>query len=324
MAAPKHLPAFARRRRRATSSPELDRFEEEWWNRNAGLMQRVWTLPSQISEALRRPVLEEAGRFLGEGVILEPGCGEGWPGRLLMRSHAGLRIVGTDISAEQLELARTNAAAEGLERRTRYRRAEMHDLDLGEFDGAFVHAALHHLADDEVARFLDVLAAGPAGFRIVLYEPVFTPDVSWLPRRGAAAICGALAKLRVRLLPRGLQYDEDLTRALHSLEAEAERNGWFLSPKEVPFQHDALLAELDRRFDIAFARPVHFDAIEIAQRLASSSDARRMEPSVDRVLTRALWFDRAVLRSGLYRACRGRYAFWLFGVVVGGVSTSER
>jgi hypothetical protein len=193
----------------------------------------------------------------------------------------------------------------------------MHDLDLGEFDGAFVHAALHHLADDEVASFLEALASGPAGFRIVFYEPVFIRELSLLPKRAASAICGILARLRGRLIPRGLPYDLDLKRELQSLEAEAEQNGWFLSPKEVPFHHDALVAELEQRFEMVFARPVHFDAIEVAQTLASLRNSAQTEAAADSVLARALRFDRVLLRTGLYRACRGRYAFWLFGVVVG-------
>jgi len=285
-------------------------------------MHQIWTLPASISSALRRPALSAAGRFLGRGVILEPGCGAGWPGRLLLQVDKDIRIVGSDISEEQLALAREGAAAEGVADRADYRQAEMRQLDLGEFDGVFVHAALHHLSDDEVREFLDVLVAGPAGLRVVFYEPVFIHRVPWLPRFASAVLCRAIAGTRRVLVPRQLAYDERVLAELDALEREAEREGWFFSPKEVPFERNALMDELVRRFDVAFAHPVHFDAIEVAQKLAMIRDGGDKERLIRTVLRRVLRFDQLILRTGAYRACDGRYAFWLIGVVLRGGATS--
>lgn len=285
-------------------------------------MERIWTLPPVLSEPLRRPVLRAAARFLERGTILEPGCGSGWPGRLLLAENDALQIAGADISEEQILLAQRAAEAAGVASRARYCRAEMGEVDLAEYSGAFVHAALHHLSDVEVQKLLDSLARAPRGFKVAFYEPVFVERWRWLPRRLARVVCRLLQVLKGRLVPGGLRYDEELLNEMKALQSEAEAEGWFLSPKEVPFERRWLFVELERRFDVVLARPVHFDAIEVAQRLAAIASPDDLAVVSPRILERALKFDRALLSTGLYRTCESRYAFWLIGVTSRGDATS--
>ncbi|HEV7957297.1 MAG TPA: class I SAM-dependent methyltransferase [Marisediminicola sp.] len=312
------LPPFTYRPRYRETTPELDRDELEWWENNAALMERIWTLPAPISKELRGEMARIAAAFFGSGRILEPGCGAGWPGRLIAEAGRGLRIVGTDISPEQVSLARQAAEEAGLTDACEYYEGEMSSLPVDDFDGAFFHAALHHLSDREVEEVLDHLATARAGFRVVFYEPVFVRPFTWLPRpfaRVGSLLVSALLNLSLRDASTGP--DNDLVSEMKRVEREASEHGWFLSPKEVPFSEQQLLAALRRRFDVVLAKPLHLNAIEAGQLVAATwGESSARDKRGLRIIRRTLWLDMVLLRSNIYRVCRGRYAFWMFALTV--------
>src|SRR4051812_38067866 len=73
--------------------------------------------------------------------LVELGCGSGWMTRFAARH--GVHAEGYDISPEMIEIAREQAAAEGLD--VRFEAADLEQLDLGHrFDTCLLYDALHH------------------------------------------------------------------------------------------------------------------------------------------------------------------------------------
>ncbi len=98
--------------------------------------------PAETSRLLIDAALIIALLGLRPGMTLcELGCGSGWLSRFFARQ--GVRAVGYDISPTMIEIAREEAAREGLE--LRYEVADMEELDPGQrFDSCLVYDALHH------------------------------------------------------------------------------------------------------------------------------------------------------------------------------------
>jgi len=247
-----------RSERLASSTPELDVAEKEWWNRFSPVNERLWGLDDDTALALRGAYLERAARFLRESGaerILDLGCGSGFVSRFL--AERGFQVLGLDVSEEQIRFARASAGEHGLDGRVTFEVAGIDRLqDRGErFDGVVTHAFLHHLAADELDALLgDIRSVVAPGGAAWFLEPVFFPPG---PRTGATwakrveRYASYLAKRAASA--RGL-LDEAPLRAAGEFYAEAERNGWFLSPKEVPFAPQELSDALGAHFEVERAQ----------------------------------------------------------------------
>ena len=250
--------AALRLQRPRRADPELNARELDWWNANAATIAKVWEMAPEVSWQVRRAYLERARAFFLEGrervTLLEPGCGSGWLGQSIAGPR--LRVIGTDFSAAQLALARERAAARGVADWCEY-----HLADAARWpeaaraaDGALVHAFLHHLDDAEIDGVLQGLRARLApGARVWIYEPAFAEtdgaargDAAARMLAGALQAGAALIGLGARAL--GLR-DEATAQQFARLARQAEESGWYLSPKEVPFQ----LGEFTRRLERDFA-----------------------------------------------------------------------
>jgi 2-polyprenyl-3-methyl-5-hydroxy-6-metoxy-1,4-benzoquinol methylase len=99
--------------------------------------------------------------------LCELGCGSGWMTRLAARH--GVRAEGYDISSDMIEIAREQAAAEGLD--VRFEAADMEQLDLGRrFDACLLYDALHHSPRADLVLASAHRALKPGG-RLLLAEP---------------------------------------------------------------------------------------------------------------------------------------------------------
>lgn len=238
-----------------TSTPDLDAAETSWWDRFSATCERLWTFDEHTALAARGAYLETGVAYLadasdGAGMVLDLGCGSGFTSRFF--AERGLHVVGVDTSSEQIRLARLAAAAapEASAARMEFRVDSSSSLqDSGErFDGVIAHAFLHHLAEDELRGLLDEIAnlLRPGG-RAWFLEPVFYPPgrPGWAARTTqAGALVSAVAQGAVRASG---QVDRAPLAAANLFFAEAEREGWFLSPKEVPFRPTELASVFDGR-----------------------------------------------------------------------------
>jgi 2-polyprenyl-3-methyl-5-hydroxy-6-metoxy-1,4-benzoquinol methylase len=115
--------------------------------------------------------------------LVELGCGSGWMTRLAARH--GVQAEGYDISPEMIEIARQEAAREGLE--VTFEAGAYEQLDLGHrFDACLLYDALHHSEQPELVLAAAGRALRPGG-RLLLAEP------NWKQRfqgRGASEAYG--------------------------------------------------------------------------------------------------------------------------------------
>jgi 2-polyprenyl-3-methyl-5-hydroxy-6-metoxy-1,4-benzoquinol methylase len=99
--------------------------------------------------------------------LVELGCGSGWMTRLAARH--GVQAEGYDIAPEMIEIAREQAAAEGLD--VRFEVADYEQLDLGRrFQACLIYDALHHSPRPELVLATAHRALAPGG-RLLLAEP---------------------------------------------------------------------------------------------------------------------------------------------------------
>lgn len=236
----------------------LNRQEHDWWNEHAPIISRLWEMYPEVSRAVRGAYLERVRQFFLLGreraTVLELGSGSGWVGQSIAGPR--LRVVGTDFSELQVALARARAEASGLTAYCSYHVTGSADwpAEAASADCALIHAFLHHLDELEIEGVLRALRGRlRAGARILFYEPAFLsgPAVQprgpvWLVGRAVHTFASAL---RVASAGLGLR-DEATARKFDRLTQMAADNGWYLSPKEIPFDHDTFTASLRDHFAI--------------------------------------------------------------------------
>ena len=99
--------------------------------------------------------------------MCELGCGSGWMTRFAARQ--GVHAEGYDISPEMIEIARVEAAREGLD--VTFEAGDYEQLDLGRrFDACLIYDALHHSERPELVLAAARRALKPGG-RLLLVEP---------------------------------------------------------------------------------------------------------------------------------------------------------
>lgn len=262
-----------RSERLATSSEALDAAEEEWWDRFSPVSERVWALDDGLSGALRSGYLDRAvehfSRGERQGRILDLGCGSGLISRHF--AAAGLPVLGVDVSGEQIQQARALAAGHPNEPLIEFRVCDAAEVwAAGEtFDGVVSHAFLHHLASDELADSLARTRSilGPGG-RAWFFEPVFFREGRLAPSALAAGGTRKLISSFSRLTRARRWSDEPMISRLEAFDAEAQEQGWFLSPKEVPFHPDELIAALAEQFEVERLRWENTVSYQLASALS--------------------------------------------------------
>ena len=252
------------RARRFAPDLDEDRSEHLWWNANADIVERIWANDDETRQALRAHYLSRASVFLTDGassdaVIVELGSGSGWVGRSLIRGTK-TRLFGIDVSEAQVEIARKEAEAEGLSAQCVYVCANLSDAprigDLRAVSGLVVHAILHHLTWSEIEQSLtDAVRIAPAA-KLFAYEPVFfrrdERSVGFVGRLSrllaiSSALC-VLLSMRVYGRITSAARDRSVVAEADRIANQAAENKWVLSPKEIVFEREELLAALGKHF----------------------------------------------------------------------------
>ena len=293
-----------------TSTPELDAAEAEWWDRFSPVSERVWVLEPQLASALRsaylRRAVEHLRPALGAGErILDLGCGSGFVCREL--AAAGLPVLGVDVSGEQVELAESLARGAAGEALMEFRQSDAGGAwSQGEqFGGVITHAFLHHLAEDELESVLaEARALLKHGGRAWFYEPVFFRGGRKGPSAVIRAVQGrALGALGRWLRSRGLSDEQSMVQ-LQEFELEAEQSGYFLSPKEIPFQSDELISLLERHFEVGAMRWENTTSYQLATEINLLSSPRAREAG-RRLVSTAARLDGLTGSKGMLDRYRG-------------------
>jgi SAM-dependent methyltransferase len=169
-----------------------------------------------------------------------------------------MQVDGIDLSEAQIELARRRAQRMGVVDAT-FRCAST-DALTGEtsYDGAVIHATLHHLDKRQRENLLDQLDAllKPGG-RVYMYEPVAPIWPRPLSARALDRGIGVVVR-SLRGLARALRLtDEEIRLALE--------DGWTMrSPKEAPIVLSDLASELPKGLRLSRVRYWHVFCISYA------------------------------------------------------------
>jgi len=178
---------------------------------------------------LHGPFLEELDQWLPEeGRVLDLGSGFGLFSLYFATTNPRRQIVGVELSAKRVELARRSAE------RLKLQNVEYHEANVldwkpeGRFDAIYMLDVIHHLPHDQVPAFLERLAS--------LLEPggtLLVKDVSNTPRYKMLFTL-ALDRLMVGRQPIRYWSPSDLTALLRRLGFDVKRH---LMKDVLPYPH---------------------------------------------------------------------------------------
>jgi 2-polyprenyl-3-methyl-5-hydroxy-6-metoxy-1,4-benzoquinol methylase len=242
------------------STKEIDEAERIWWDTNAEIIEKIWAQNLELQKQIRLSYLSRMKKFfLSDSSkrpfkVLEIGCGTGWVGRLV--AGPDLHIIGTDFSEGQLTIARQMAKQFGQDKYCVYELADASSFQ-DDVDGVIIHALLHHLSAKELEIFFGQFAKFKPGTKIFIYEPVFfnkqTGEKSFFDKVTNKLIDVVKTYALNRAKKIGHE-DTELVLQMDSIFKAADKNGWYISPKEVPFYENELenflspLCDLKRKY----------------------------------------------------------------------------
>ena len=319
------------RERSAIPDPDIDREEEAWWNDNAATIESIWAMSKVVRPAVRSRYLNRARDFFLDGLkerpgrVLEVGCGSGWLSRIIA-DRERLHVIGLDIAAEQIRLAKENAATAGLSDVCEYRAQNLADFtvnDAGSVSCVFIHAILHHLSWQEIHSVLGQLKALGAGTKLFVYEPVYLsdPDGGTLPETPEALAARALAETPVLAAKRFQKMfrptrDMALVKKVESLAVSAHKLRRILSPKEVVFRESELLGALGEIGEVTERYLCNFTSMPVSQIATTFTSSLLQRLFCATVLKQALRVDQELFEKNLFPLITRQYAFMGYHCVI--------
>jgi hypothetical protein len=153
-----------------------------------------------------------------------------------------------------------------------------------------------------------MLALSPKGFPTILVEPVYL-DQETLPGRLLEKILAKLCALWPRFYLRHASQDEVVTQTTDRLITLANNNGWFLSPKEVPFDVDEIGRLFSPHFEIREIVPVTYFGLSAAQFFATVNDQNATSKFGAKVLPILTSIDRLLASTGILPRLSNNYMF---------------
>jgi hypothetical protein len=226
-------------------------------------------------------------------------------------ASSALKVTGVDFSEGQIQIARSKAAETGQDD-CNYVQTDIvqmsHLFQSSHFDGAFVHCGIHHLSTAELTQFVEILAQTPKGFPAILVEPVYL-DKANLFGLILRKILGVLFSVLRRSYLSRPALDKRLVQATDNLIKLATEKGWFLSPKEVPFDVKEIRTLFSPYFEIVEIVPVTHFGLAAAQCLATLEDQNRAAQMAARSLPVLTFIDRLLIKTRLLPTITSDYLF---------------
>lgn len=317
------LPYFEPFKRPYESSQMMDDMENKWWNEAGSIMDVLWGFPEDICKHYRQEYVKNAERFFmqnrTETTVLELGCGNGWLGKMIAGN--GIEYIGTDFSKTQIELANKNLiGAANSSSISYYCLDDFSKLaELQKVEAVIINTFLHHLYGKELDELFDSVRNHlPVGCKIFVTEPVYYSDnenqhteskkVTDLIITNTAVL---IEDVKKQMIEEG-SYDLEQHERVTELMNESNRNGFFFSPKEVPFQMEEIMQLLNKYCTVHDVYPCGFMDIEAAQILALIKDDKRREQYAQAIFPLVKGVDNYLINTKTLETCTDSYIFTCF------------
>ena len=308
-----------RTERLVISSDDINKTENEWWDEHSSIIETVWAHTYSLQKCIRYPYLRNAKKFLqsrgGKKLIWEVGCGTGWVCRMI--ADENFNIIGTDFSKAQIDMAKAQAILFNKQKYCSYQVSDASSV-VEEHDGIFIHAILHHLSEEELKGFFELIGKQKKDTRFFLYEPIFPQAASDKVNLQAFLFKKLIdvykksAKVLIRIF--GKRNNELITRT-ELISRQAEKNGWFMSPKEVPFYEKELDTYLERHFNINKKYFVNMTDYSLAMSLVMYDLGEPGFLFKRIILPLATWLDKVFFSLDFRSVIKGQYLFCCYELV---------
>ncbi len=317
---------YIHRTRSILSDEETNKLEAEWWDKNAKVIEAIWTFPESIRLAVREHYLKKVKSFFlcdsksTEALkVIEIGCGSGWVGRIIAEPTV-ISIVGLDLSEQQIQIANEEAIKANVSETCQYYCQNLADFVLSEesrYNSVLIHAILHHLSWQEIHTIFNQITMLESGTKIFIYEPVYlskqyrSNSFLWrILRKSIKIIFGfpyILGKIYTRIFNES--YNKNLANKLDYIATEASKNNWVLSPKEIVFEELELLETLKKYCTINNRYLCNYSSIRIGQ-IAAMYDNKELHKHFSQiVLPLSRYIDNFLFHSGLLEWINDDYVF---------------
>jgi SAM-dependent methyltransferase len=273
---------------------------------------------------LRYDYVKKASEFFRQScvsTVLDLGCGSGWIGRMI--ADESLRYIGTDFSETQISIAKAKSAESGNSSYLSYYCIDdiSNLTEINSINGIIIH----HLYGQELNDLFDKLKAVlPKGCKFFIMEPVYPKsiyhDYSDENKNMAEDLIQSakafLNSVKLRIIEEN-KFDCTTVREIDSLIEESNRNGFFFSPKEVPFKFveiETLLYKYGTIDDFYYCGVLN---VEAAQMLALITDVKLREEWSKIIVPFIKQIDHFILASGYVNNNENQYLFTCFEFTLG-------
>jgi SAM-dependent methyltransferase len=307
----------------------MDDAENKWWNKAGPIIEEAWVMQEEPCIAYRELTIKSAVAFFLKDKkkvkVLDLGCGSGWMGRMM--AGESLEYLGMDFSSTQISIA--NAKLKECPNKEFIKYYCLEDIrkvpELSSIDGVVINAFLHHLSWNELHELFRTLCElMPSGCKIFIVEPIY-PDGNNIEQTQEEVIDintilleearSFLEKLKKKLVDQGI-YDLKAEHELILLIEESARNGFFLSPKEVPFKISDFLnflgkyAQIERYFHCGVCD------LELAQLLTRVKSEKIRTYLINTLFPYIRSIDDVLIGNGVFNSNPDTYLFTAFECVL--------
>ena len=324
-----HIRAFAFYERPKKSSAEMDKLENIWWNSNSNIIEKVWVFSEDVNISYRKPYVSRAALFFKENVkeskILDLGCGSGWFGRMI--ADKDIEYYGMDFSSTQIDIA--NSKKQKVLNKNYLNYYCINDFkkinNISSITGVVIHAFLHHLYWEELYLLFDELAEIlPNDCKFFITEPIYPNqnNIKYISKEEENSNIEFVKAYRLKLdlikneLINKNLYDTKTEYELMKLCMESNQNGFFLSPKEVPFKLNEFQTFLTKYLKIEKQYHCGVLNLETAQ-LIERINTKELQEHYSRLLFPiANSLDKNLLNNYYFETNQNNYLFTVFECVL--------
>jgi 2-polyprenyl-3-methyl-5-hydroxy-6-metoxy-1,4-benzoquinol methylase len=305
--------AFIKSARLNASNEKLDGEEARWWNKNADIIERIWGEPCKIIVSKQLSYLKSVAHLIrvkyGVEHIYELACGSGWPGRVFAKN--GLNVTGVDQSSEQIILARKKADESELSN-VNYKCGDLRngiDEKLT-VQCVFYHCGLHHYSNNEVQATVQWLSKENIKFFIAV-EPIYFSNNTLFQKFIGKFVAKFADKLCDFLLI-GLTQDKKVLSEVSDLIENSNKNEWFFSPKEMPFEFKQFLRFFEGDYELLDRHTAMYLSLIFSQKSAMYKLGSISKVWVELCLSFFVFLDALISRTHLLEKVVQDYLFYVF------------